>query len=100
MQKINGPLIYIFRKLNLLSNVGLSTFDSLRAICEKDFGSPFSDKEWSSVCANIFPNNTSISAKEQNFLHLFKRLNTSSPPQKVSPTPLNYVLNVKQPLVL
>lgn len=51
----------------LLSNIGLSTFDSLRVIWEKDLGSIFSDEEWLSVCSNIYPKSTSISVHEQNY---------------------------------
>jgi len=51
----------------LLSNVGLSTFDSLRVIWEKDLGSNFSDEEWLSVCTCVFPKGVSISAHKQNY---------------------------------
>ncbi len=51
----------------MLSNVGPSTFDSLRVIWEKDLGSSFSNEEWLSVCSNIFPKSASISVCEQNY---------------------------------
>lgn len=60
---------------NMLSNVTLSMFDYLMEIWGNNTGAPFSDEEWSSVCANVFPKGASTSTHEQNkkFIGLIKR---------------------------
>lgn len=70
---------------SLLSNVGPSTFDSLRMIWENDLGSNFSDVEWLSVCTCVFPKGVSITAQEQNYKFIHRTYLTPVRLHKIFP---------------
>lgn len=80
---------------SMLSNVGTSSFDSLKVIWEKDFETNFSDEEWLSICSGVFFRNASISNHEQSFKFIYRTYLTPVRLHKIFPNVSQYCFKCK-----
>lgn len=79
----------------MLSKVGSSSFDPLKLVWEKDFGTNFSDEDWLSACSGVYIIGASISSHEQNFKFIYRTYLTPVGFHKIFPNVSQLCFNCK-----